>query len=274
MNIYRKRYGEFVSRGGRISREAAVAAFGEGKKASEDGVGGVWMFFEFLAGLGAVQSLTVEGFVNKFDEREFFFRKALAAQTDFVENLYLGGVPIGDHIGRNVLHDFGARTRHGVITDATKLVNPCVPANVDVISDYTVSAQSGARAHHQMVAHYAIVRDVAVGKHHIVVAYGGDFSLMGATMNGDVFAKGVVVADGQTRPAARVLQILRLPADERVRENFISLAQGGISVNGRMMMDVRAATDYYVFANVRIRADGDLGGELRSFFNDGGRVDF
>ena len=93
-----------------------------------------------------------------------------------------------------------------------------------VILHRHVAGQRRDVGHDDVVAERDVVRDVAVGQDVIVRADGRDFAVAGGAVDGDVFAKGVVVADLRARDAALPFQVLRFQADAGERENFILLA--------------------------------------------------
>ena len=110
------------------------------------------------------------------------------------------------------------------------------PADHRMVLHGHVPGQRRDVGHDDVVAQRAIVRDVAVGQDVIVRADARDLAVAGGAVDGDVFAKGVVVADFRARDAALPFQVLRLQPDAGERKNFIFLAQRRVAVNDDVRM--------------------------------------
>ncbi len=76
----------------------------------------------------------------------------------------LRGVAIGNHEGRNVLHDLGAAAEDGMLADAAKLMHAAQAADDRVVFDDNVTREGAVVREDDMVAHDAIVGDMRVGE--------------------------------------------------------------------------------------------------------------
>src|SRR5689334_1804248 len=90
-------------------------------------------------------------------------------------------------------------------------------------------------------------------------------AVTGCTMDCNILAKSVPVADNGPRHAALPLQILRLQPDARERINLVLLAQRRVPVNDHVRMQPAAFSQSDVFpddaerTNLAIRPDFCLG---------------
>ncbi len=122
-------------------------------------------------------------------------------------------------------------------------------------STVTCPRQRRHVGHDDVVAQRDVVRDVAVGQDVIVRADARDFAVAGGAVDGDVFAKGVVVADFGAGDAAFPLQVLRLQSDAGERENFISFPELRVAVNDDVRMKFAAVAQHDVLADNAIWPD-------------------
>jgi hypothetical protein len=98
-----------------------------------------------------------------------------------------------------------------------------------------------------------------------------DLAVAGGTVDGDVFAKRIVVADFHARHAALPFQILRLQPDARKRKYFVSPAERRVTVNDHMRMKFALVAEHDMFADDAIRTDFTAGANPRLGVDDGGR---
>ena len=66
-------------------------------------------------------------------------RKPSTLEPNLIRRPNLSRVPIGNHKRRNVLDDFCAPTRHRVLPDAAKLMNPGQPSDDRMVSNRAVT---------------------------------------------------------------------------------------------------------------------------------------
>ena len=134
-----------------------------------------------------------------------------------------GGNGFGE--GKHVAGDGGAASDEGVGTDANKMVHRTKRAHSSPFFHDDMASQSCGVGEDNVVADYAIVRNMRVGHDERVIADAGEAStLCGAAIDGDKFADGVVVADFKARRFAFVTQVLRGESDRRKRKKAISRA--------------------------------------------------
>jgi len=69
-----------------------------------------------------------------------------------------------------------------------------------------------------VAAELDVVRDVTVGQQMVVRADAGEVAIAGSIVNGDVFAKDVVVADDRAGDATLYFGVLRTEADAQKGE--------------------------------------------------------
>ena len=110
--------------------------------------------------------------------------------------------------------------------------------------------------------------DVAVSEDCIFRTDARLFAIACRTVNRDVFAKSVSVADFRARDSAFPFQILRLQPDARERKNFIFLSQLRVAVNNDMRMQFAFVAERDVFTNDTIRPNFAIVSDLCFGMND------
>ena len=94
-------------------------------------------------------------------------------------------------------------------------------------------------------------------------------------MYGREFADHRPVADFDvTYGSFLILQILRLHADERIRENLALLADRRVAVDNRALSDRSSVAELYVGADARVSLYNHVLAEHGSVFNNSGRMNF
>src|SRR5580692_7852887 len=119
-----------------------------------------------------------------------------------------------------------------------------------------------------MVAKDAIMRDVAVCKDVVMRADTRHFAIAGGTVDGDVFAKSIMVADFRPRDAALPFQVLRFEADAGERKNFVYLPELCMAVNDDVRMEFTFRSERDVFADDAVGADFTSSADFCFFMND------
>ena len=155
------------------------------------------------------------------------------------------------------MHDFGCCADHGIIADATKLVETYAPAYVDVIANFDVTAKGGMTTHHELITDSAFVGDVAIGENEIVIPNDGLSAFCSGTVHGGEFAEDVTAADAEPRTAALELEIVRLTPDIGVGVNFIIIAYSSDAVDSGVVHDLGAFSDFDAGPDVGVSANGD-----------------
>lgn len=94
-----------------------------------------------IAGLLDVEIGAAEEAVGFAEGADFLRGETAALEADLIDAANLGGVAIGDHEGRDVLHDLGAAAEDGVFADAAELVDTAEAADDGVILDDHVAGE-------------------------------------------------------------------------------------------------------------------------------------
>jgi len=88
---------------------------------------------------------------------------SITLHTDFVNRPSLGWIAVGQHEGRNVLHNFRAAANHRHFANATELMNRDDAANNCVIFDGYMSGKGADIGHDDIVSQAIVMGDVGVG---------------------------------------------------------------------------------------------------------------
>src|SRR6266542_5633510 len=78
--------------------------------------------FDLCHRVGNRQTLATQNFVGLLQSALHLLRHPVTVQADLVDRARLGGVPVGQHEGRHILHDFRTRSEDRHFPDAAKLV--------------------------------------------------------------------------------------------------------------------------------------------------------
>ena len=97
--------------------------------------------------------------------------------------------------------------------------------------------------------------DVNIRHDEVVGADNGFAVGLGSTMNGDVFAEDIAVADADARRCAVVFQILWRITDDTTRVKLIPRADVQQAGEINMRPDDTARTEFHIAVNDRIRPD-------------------
>jgi len=89
----------------------------------------------------------------------------------------------------------GQSAHHRKAADARVLMNDAVARDQRAVAQLDPSGEQRAAGDDGRVADAAIVRDVRILHHEVVVAHDGDVAVLAAAMDGGVFAKTVAIAD-------------------------------------------------------------------------------
>src|SRR5258708_5701592 len=253
--------------------KAALAMYREGEEVVDLGRAAELVLAHPHQRVGAVVARTVnepEGLLHRL---QLLDGEAVALEADLVDGTGHGGIAVGDDEGRHVLHDLRHAAEPGVRPDAAELVHPRPPPDVGVVLHEHVAGERRLRAHDEMVAHHAVVRDVAVGQHHVVAAHACVVRVVGRAVHAHVFAKHVAVADNQAGFAALELEVVRLGADAGERKYLALRADGGAPLDVGVVVQHGAGADDRLGADVGVGADDDIRAQLRAGLDDGGGMD-
>ena len=115
-------------------------------------------------------------------------------------------------------------------------MNTSVPADIDVVANVDVSGHGRVARDDEVIADYAVVRDVRIGEQGVVVTEDGPFALLGAEVYADVFAEGVTGADLEAGLARAGFQVLRAAANKGIRKNFTLWAELRVALDRGVVM--------------------------------------
>ena len=91
-------------------------------------------------------------------------------QPDLIDPANLGRIAVGNHEGRNVLHDLRATAEDGMPADAAELVHAGEPADHGMILDHYMAGEGAVVGKNDVVSDHAIVGDMGVGEEIAVTA--------------------------------------------------------------------------------------------------------
>jgi hypothetical protein len=170
--------------------------------------------------------------------------------------------------GKDVASDRRPAADECMRADANKMVHRTKRSHRGPFFHDDVSAQSCGVGEDDVVSDHAIMRNVGVGHDESVAADASEASAFhGATIDGDEFADGVVVADFEARGFVFVTQILRRESDGGKREEAVARADLRGAFNG----DV--GDQLAVFAEFDARADGAVRADFARRMNFHGGID-
>ena len=184
----------------------------------------------------------------------FLTGKTGALEADAVEAAHAVDAA-NDGERRQVEAHAGAALHHRHRADPAELVHDSVAREERAVANDRVAADECAVGEDRPVADDRVVADVAVCHEHVFRADPRVLLERVGAVNGDVFAKGVAVADDQAGWFTVVFHVLRCVADD---------AAG---------VETVAAADRCVAGEVRVRPDHAVGSERDGFVDDGVRAD-
>ena len=192
-------------------------------------------------------------------------------QSDKIDSTQGGGVAVGDEEGGDVLHDLGATTDDGVITDAAELVDAGESGDDDVITDDDMSAEGCSIGEDAVIADDGVVRDMSVGEEVVIVS--DDTGLEhGAAMNGDILAENIPAPDFHAGRLAGIFEILGAGPDGGVGVELVVLANLGVSFDCDMGMKVAALPQSHIGPDDAERPNFNVLSQMGFRRNDGGRM--
>lgn len=230
-----------------------IALFGGGK-----------LGFNALNGIGVVEAGEVEVAVDFLNVANYLGGEATAAKADRVDTGIGNGLASCLDIWRNVLVDKRTALNHDMRADVTELVDESASANHGkVVNDNLTGNLSGIGDNH-IVANHTVVSYVAVGHNEAVAADNGLALGGGATVDGNTFANGGVVADYGKSVLATELEVLRDAGDNGTGENGAILANTSALHYGDIGADASALADLHILLNGDEGVNNHTGSNLGS----------
>ena len=199
--------------------------------------------------------LQEEGLIGVFECPDVFWVKTAALQANEVEAPDLSRVSICDGEGRDVLHDFGAASDHGVGTHPAELVNPCHPGEDDVVLHCDVACQGRCVRKNAVIPDYGIVCDVSVGKKVIVGSDPRGRFRGGAPVDGDELPKGIAIADLRIGGFPGILEVLAPCPDGREGIEHVVLSNSDGALKDEMRVQMAPRSDANLIPDDAVRTD-------------------
>ncbi len=135
-----------------------------------------------------------------------------------------------------------------------------------------VSGERGVVRKNAVISHLAIVRDVHANHEEIPRADARHQILAGRAVNGHAFPDQIVVPDLEMTAFAFKFHILGLASDGGVFKDAIPLAERGVALDDGVGRNFATRADHDFVFDDGIRAHLNVGGKVRTWVNDSGRV--
>ncbi len=213
--------------------------------------GGRQLGLDACHGVRDVQSGEVQVAVYVLDFAYGVAGEVAAAQSDAVDAgigyRFAGGLDVGRH----VLVDECAALYHDVRAKVAELVYQSAAADDGVVVDDDFAGELCGVGDDDVVAYAAVVGDVRVGHDQAVVAHDGAPFGGGATVDGDVFAQGGVVAYYGVGFFATEFEVLGYRADDCAGED------GAVASDACAFEDGDVGAYACAFADLDVLVDGD-----------------
>src|SRR5262249_36530018 len=119
-----------------------------------------------------------------------------------------------------------------------------------------------------------VVSQVAIGQDMIVGTKARGFTVTRGTVNGDVLAKGVKVANFSPSYASFPFEVLRLETNAGEWEDFVPDAQAGFAIQDHMRVQSATGAQHHARTNHTVRPNFALRADLRAGMDDGCRMYF
>ena len=190
-----------------------------------------------VSDLGAVGHL-VDNLVDGVEERRTAVEDQTVSVGNVLQNLFIdsmlaaygkvdtaiGVLLRGDDIRRYVARESGACLYHGALSDACLGVLDNGTGEDDAVLNQAVAGNLSAVAEDAVVANLGVVADVGTLHEHVLVADDGLAAGMCGTVDDNVFADDVAIADDALRLLATELEVLWQGTDDGTLMHLVALA--------------------------------------------------
>ena len=149
-----------------------------------------------------------------------------------------------------MLQDLTVHTDHRERADLKALMDDCMQTDVGTVVDCASAGKSCGIRHLHMTAHDAVMCDVAISHHIVVIA--DESAPTGWQMNGRKLTKSISFPDFNSAPRIWLIGVLRLLADDDVGMEYISRCKP------YWACDDYAVTDEAVRSNFDLTLDRDV----------------
>ena len=204
------------------------------------------------------------------EEAHFVDRFAIetaAPHAHTVDAVAEAAIGIRQERGRVARHQ-GRPANHGVLTDATELLNHRGSSEDRTVTDGDMTGQQHTAGHDDVIFNHTIVRNVRVGHEHAIVTDLGDGTFGRSPVNGHAFANDGPIADATKTFGPVVTEILWGSANAGERMNHAPAPDVCVSLDVRVGANPRALTDAHRSINDGVRSD------LNAIFQGGLFVDY
>ena len=158
-------------------------------------------------------------------------------------------------------------------TNTGKLMHPRKATQNDPIPHMHMPRQSGIIGKNGVIADLAVVGNMHIGHHPVVIANPGDpFVLRCTGIKSAKLANSIAIANFQTRGLTGIFFILRLRPQRSKLKNLVIAPNAGMALNHAMRPNARAFTNLNVRANNAVRAHRYRWVHHGTFGNQSGRV--
>lgn len=169
--------------------------------------------------------------IGSLQGAQIFIGEPSALEADDVDASSGGGVAVNDHKGRHIAHDASKSGNHGVLAHAAELVYRTEAGDDGVVAYGDVACDGGIVREDGVAPDLALVGNMGIAQEEVVVADSSGSLRLGAAMDGDVLAKGIVIANVEVGLLALELQVLRPSAERGKGVGITALTDGGISLD-------------------------------------------
>lgn len=215
---------------------------------------------------------TENGFEGPLDSQDSGCVEAVSAHADEIDRANPADLVI-DTERRDIFCGPGPAAHHGQFADPYKLMNQAVPGDDRTIPDFHMTSEQGTINQNDMVADAAVVRYVAVNHEEIMIADGGGSVLTIASVNGNAFAKDIVVANHGPGFFVMIADVLRGLADNGIGEYLIVFTQRCPASDMRAMHETGAGPDGDIGVDKDIGTDFDIFCQIDGGVDDCGWMD-
>ena len=120
----------------------------------------------------------------------------------------------------------------------------------DTIADLAVAGDLRTIAEHAVVAHHRIVADMGAFKQEVMAADLRHAVAVGTTVDNDILADDVVVADLHIRLGATEVEVLRQGSDDGTLVDLVVVTDARAAADGNEGEDDAVVTDLHVVLNI------------------------
>lgn len=230
--------------------------------------------FRFHPGQGVRDSeaFAEEESISLLERRLRFFGNLIPLEPHLVDGAGMGWVSIREHERRHVLDDFGTSPHNGHPANSTELVDGGEATYVGVILDEDMSGQRRDVGHDHVISNLDVMGDMTVGQEMIVRTDHRGAAIRRRTMNRDMLAERIAVANLGSGQAALPFQVLGFEPNAGEGKQLIALPQTGMTIDHNVGMQPTTSAEHHMLANHTIGTDFAVRSNFRARMNDSCRM--